>query len=62
MKITIDKEETKTAEIEMVEIKKDKGNNYVETPCQCGCGIMIRTMVRKFLNSKHYGKTMKKDI
>lgn len=41
-------------------IKKTANYDFVETPCQCGCGISVRTKLQKYLNAEHYGKGLSK--
>lgn len=41
-----------------VEIKSNKRGDYVETICKCGCGLIIRTKLQKYISLEHYGKAI----
>ena len=44
--------------IRTTEIKKLRNSReeFVETPCKCGCGMMVRTSIQPYLSHAHYGK------
>lgn len=41
-----------TAEIK--KLRNSRGE-FIETPCKCGCGMMVRTLIQPYLSHAHYG-------
>lgn len=39
-----------------VQIRELDQIEFIETPCKCGCGELVRTELRKYLSTSHYAK------